>query len=86
MMTGPAFPVPARWEVPDDPAVPVRRGRDTVEYEIILARWPEESGVCVSRSTGQAASEAISAAGSPWPERECALSRAADGRSAARPN
>jgi protein-S-isoprenylcysteine O-methyltransferase Ste14/RimJ/RimL family protein N-acetyltransferase len=45
----------------------VRRGRGTVEYEITLttgvARGPEGSEVCVSRSTGQAASEAISAAG-----------------------
>ena len=59
----------------------VRRGRGTVEYEITLtrgaARGPEGSEVCVSRSTGQAASEAISAAGSPGRERECALSRAA---------
>jgi RimJ/RimL family protein N-acetyltransferase len=51
------------------------RGRGTVEYEITLARGPEESGVCVSRSTGQAASEAISAVGSLGPERVCALSR-----------
>jgi RimJ/RimL family protein N-acetyltransferase len=64
----------------------VGRGRGTVEYEIMLARWPEESGVCVSRSTRQAASEAISAVGSPGPERACALSRAAAGRSAVRPN
>ena len=55
----------------------VRRGRGTVEYEITLTRGPEGSEVCASRSTGQASSEAISAAGSPWPERECALSRAA---------
>ena len=43
----------------------VRRGRGTVEYEITLtsgaARGPEGSEPCVSRSTGQAASEAISA-------------------------
>jgi RimJ/RimL family protein N-acetyltransferase len=39
----------------------VGRGRGTVEYEIMLARWPEESGVC-------------------------ALSHAADARSAVRPN
>ena len=47
----------------------VRRGRGTVEYEITLtsgaARGPEGSKPCASRSTGQAASEAISAAGSP---------------------
>jgi RimJ/RimL family protein N-acetyltransferase len=59
----------------------VRRGRGTVEYEITLtrraARRPEGSEVRVSRSTGQAASEAISAAGSPGPERESALRRAA---------
>jgi RimJ/RimL family protein N-acetyltransferase len=65
----------------------VGRGRGTVEYEIMLARGPEEIGVCVSRSTGQAASEAISAVGSPGPERACALSRdLADGRSAGRIN
>jgi RimJ/RimL family protein N-acetyltransferase len=34
----------------------VRRGRGTVEYEIRLARGPERSQACVSRSTGQAAS------------------------------
>jgi len=34
----------------------VRRGRGTVEYEITLARGPERSQACVSRSTGQAAS------------------------------
>jgi RimJ/RimL family protein N-acetyltransferase len=59
----------------------VRRGRGTVEYEITLtrgaARGPEGSEACLSRSTGQAASEAISAAGSPGPERKCALSPAA---------
>jgi len=64
----------------------VGRGRGTVEYEITLARGPEESGVCVSRSTGQAASEATSAVGSPGPERVCALPRdPADSRSALRP-
>jgi len=58
----------------------VGRGRGTVEYEIMLARRPEESGACVSRSTGRAAPEAVSAVGSPEPERACALSRdAADG-------
>jgi protein-S-isoprenylcysteine O-methyltransferase Ste14/RimJ/RimL family protein N-acetyltransferase len=60
----------------------VRRGRGTVEYEITLtsgeARGLEGSSeTCVSRSAGQAASGAISAAGSPGPERECALSPAA---------
>jgi RimJ/RimL family protein N-acetyltransferase len=59
----------------------VRRGRGTVEYEITLARRaarrPEGSKVCVSRSPGQAAPEAISAAGSPGPQRKYALSRAA---------
>ena len=57
----------------------VRRGPGTVEYEITLtsgaASGPEGSESCVSRSTGQAASEAIPAADSPGPERECALSR-----------
>ena len=47
-MTGPAFPVRPGREVPDDSAVPIRRGRGTAEYEIMLARWPEESGICVS--------------------------------------
>ena len=55
----------------------VRRGRGTVEYEITLtsraARGPESSKVRGSRPTGQAA-EAISAAGSPGPKRQCALS------------
>jgi RimJ/RimL family protein N-acetyltransferase len=55
----------------------VRRGRGTVDYEITLARRAESSQACVSRSTGQAASGAISAAGSPGPERMCALSRGA---------
>jgi RimJ/RimL family protein N-acetyltransferase len=59
----------------------VRRGRGTVEYEITLtcgaARGPEGSQTCVSRSTGQAASEAISAACSPGPEPRCTSSRAA---------
>jgi Acetyltransferase (GNAT) family len=64
----------------------VGRGRGTVEYEIMLAGWPEESGVGASRPTGQAASETISAVGSPGREWVCALSRAADGRSAVRPN
>ena len=65
----------------------VGRGRGTVEYEIMLARGPEESGVCVSRSTGRAGPEAISTVGSPGPERVCALSRdAADDRSAVRPD
>ena len=63
----------------------VGRGRGTVEYEIMLAGRPEESGVGASPSTGQAAPEATSAVGSPGPERVCALSRAADGRSAVRP-
>jgi RimJ/RimL family protein N-acetyltransferase len=49
----------------------VGRGRGTVEYEIMLARGPEESRVCVSHSTGRAAPEAISAVGSPGPERAC---------------
>ena len=62
----------------------VGRGRGTVEYEIMLARGPEESRACVSRSTGQAAPEAISAVGSPGPERVCGLS-GVDGRSAVRP-
>jgi RimJ/RimL family protein N-acetyltransferase len=63
------------------------RGRGTVEYEIMLAGGPDESRVCVSRSTGRAAPEAISAAGSPGPERVCALSRgAADDRAAGRPD
>ena len=65
----------------------VGRGRGTVEYEIMLARGPEESRVCVSRSTGRAVPEAISTVGSPGPERVCALSRdAADDRSAVRPD
>jgi RimJ/RimL family protein N-acetyltransferase len=34
----------------------VLRGRGTVEYEITLTREPERSEVCMSRSTGQAAS------------------------------
>ena len=55
----------------------VRRGRGTVEYEITLARGADGSEPCVSRSTGQAVSGAISALGSPGPERKCALSRAA---------
>ena len=55
----------------------IRRGRGTVEYEITLARGADGSQACVSRSTGQAASRAISVAGSPGPERKCALSRAA---------
>ena len=54
----------------------VRRGRGTVEYEITLTRGAArgaggESGMHI------AASEAISATGSPGPERECALSRGA---------
>jgi RimJ/RimL family protein N-acetyltransferase len=55
----------------------VRRGRGTVEYEITLTRGPEGSEVRVSRPTGQAAPEAISAAGPSGPERKCALSRGA---------
>jgi RimJ/RimL family protein N-acetyltransferase len=59
----------------------VRRGRGTVEYEITLTRGaaggPEGSQASVSRSMGQAAWEAISEAGSPGPERECALPGAA---------
>jgi RimJ/RimL family protein N-acetyltransferase len=51
----------------------VGRGSGTVEYEITLTCGPEGSGAGVSRPTGQAASQAISAAGSPWPERACAL-------------
>jgi len=58
----------------------VRCGQGTVEYEITLTRGQpcgrEGSEPCVSRSTGQAASEAVSWAGLPGPERECALSRA----------
>jgi RimJ/RimL family protein N-acetyltransferase len=54
----------------------VRRGRGTIAYEITLisgtARGPAASKACVSRSAGQAASEAIPAAGSPGPERKCA--------------
>jgi RimJ/RimL family protein N-acetyltransferase len=54
----------------------VRRGRGTIEYEITLisgtARGPAASKACVSRSAGQAAPEAIPAAGSPGPERKCA--------------
>lgn len=53
----------------------VRRGRGTVEYEITLARKAEGSQARVSRSAGQSASGAIAAAGSPGPERVCALSR-----------
>jgi len=34
----------------------VRRGRGTVEYEIMLTGEPEASEACISRSTGQAAS------------------------------
>lgn len=45
----------------------VQRGRGTVEYEITLTRGEpcgrEGSKPCVTRSTGQAASEAVSAAG-----------------------
>jgi RimJ/RimL family protein N-acetyltransferase len=67
----------------------VRRGRGTVEYEITLtsgaARGPEGSNACVSRSTGQAASGAISPAASPGPERKCALSRAVRSAAAQRP-
>jgi RimJ/RimL family protein N-acetyltransferase len=55
----------------------VGRGRGTVEYEIMLARWPEESGGCASRSTAQATWGANSAIG---PERACALSPPAPGR------
>ena len=55
----------------------VGRGRGTVEYEIMLARWPEESGGCASRSTAQATWGAISAIG---PKRACALSPPAPGR------
>jgi RimJ/RimL family protein N-acetyltransferase len=55
----------------------VRRGRGTVEYEITLARGPDGSETCVSRSAGQAALGAISAARSSGPERKCALSRGA---------
>lgn len=54
----------------------VRRGRGTVEYEITLisgtASGPEGGKVRAPRSAGQAASEAISAAGSSRPERKCA--------------
>jgi RimJ/RimL family protein N-acetyltransferase len=50
----------------------VRRGRGTVDYEIMLAYGSEESRVCVSRATGRVAPEAISAVGSPGPERACA--------------
>jgi RimJ/RimL family protein N-acetyltransferase len=65
----------------------VGRGRGTVEYEIMLARGPEESRACVSRSTGPTAPEAISAVSSPGLERVCALSRdATDDRSAVRPH
>jgi RimJ/RimL family protein N-acetyltransferase len=53
----------------------VRRGRGTVEYEITLARRTGRSEACVPGSAGQAASEAISAAGLPGPQRKCALSR-----------
>jgi len=54
----------------------VRRGRGTVEYGITLTRGAARGA---GREPGMhiAASEAISAAGSPGPERECALSRAA---------
>ena len=55
----------------------VRRGRGTVEYEIALAPGMDRNQACVSRSTGRAASQAISAAGSPEPQRKCALSRVA---------
>ena len=51
----------------------VRRGRGTVEYEITLARVADGSQACVSRSAGQAAAGAISAADSSGPERKCAL-------------
>jgi RimJ/RimL family protein N-acetyltransferase len=54
----------------------IGRGPGTVEYEITLtreaARGPAGSEICGSRSTGQAASEAIWAAGSSGPERACA--------------
>jgi RimJ/RimL family protein N-acetyltransferase len=50
----------------------VGRGRGTVDYEITLARRAESAKACPWRSTGQAAPEAISAAGSPGPERACA--------------
>ena len=55
----------------------VRRGRGTVEYEIALAPGMDRNQACVSRSIGRAASQAISAAGSPGLQRKCALSRAA---------
>jgi RimJ/RimL family protein N-acetyltransferase len=50
----------------------VRRWRGTVDYEIMLAYGPKESRVRVSRATGRAAPDAISAVGSPGPERACA--------------
>lgn len=54
----------------------VRRGPGTVEYEITLiseaARGLEGSKARALRPAGQAAPEAVSAAGSPRPERKCA--------------
>jgi RimJ/RimL family protein N-acetyltransferase len=50
----------------------VRRERGTVDYEITLARRVQCSKTCPWLSTGQAAPEAISAPGSPGPERACA--------------
>jgi RimJ/RimL family protein N-acetyltransferase len=55
----------------------VRHGRGTVEYEITLARGAGGSQARVSRSAEQAAPGANSAAGSPGPERKCALPRGA---------
>jgi len=54
----------------------IGHGRGTAEYEITLtsgrARGPEASQVRASRPAGQAASGAISVAGSPRPEQKCA--------------
>ena len=45
---------------------------NTVNYEITLARRAESSKASPWQSTGQAAPEAVSADGSPGPERACA--------------
>jgi RimJ/RimL family protein N-acetyltransferase len=50
----------------------VRRGRGTIDYEITLARRVQCSKTCPGRPAEQAAPDAISAVGSPGPERACA--------------
>jgi len=52
----------------------VRRGRGTVEYEIMLTREPQASEARISRPARQAAApQANVAADPPGPERKCAL-------------